>query len=157
MNEQSSATVHRAIRLSRTVHLAIVLGTLAFGAAVFVIHNEQWVEDLAMSEVGPILTYAAAAMGAVMVPTAFAMRAAVGRRVAVAQSTRAKLEGYRAGVILFAAMIEGATLFNLVACVVGDDPILNGIIALFLWVILVAATPTQTQFEHFAGAETELR
>ena len=133
------------IRGLRLVYFAIAAGAIVFAGVVFVIMQEGLLGDVA-SDLG-IVAWVGAGFPLVILPTAFAMRGALCGKAAAEDAIERRFELFRSSVIVFAALLESAILFNLVAWLVVGEAALNGGVAIAVWAVLLANAPTADQFE----------
>lgn len=132
------------VRGTQLVYAAIVLGALGFGIVVLVVTTQGLLDIGEAAGELRILAWVGAGSLAVLAPVAFVLRGALLQR---ASGGRARLEAGRAASILFAALLEGSCLLNLVAWLLVGDAMLNGIAALIAWGIMLAGFPTRGWLE----------
>lgn len=141
MRQPSDASV-REIQI---IYGAILLGALAFGIVVLVLRTQGLIDFGEASADLRILAWIAAGSLAAFAPLAFVLRGIVLQR-AEGRGARA---AQRAGWILFAALLEGCCLFNLVVWLLVGEALLNGVAAAIAWAIMAAGFPTAAQLgEH---------
>ncbi len=143
MNQSDHADAIRGLQI---VYAAILLGALMFGVIVLVLRLEGLL-DLGDGADLEIVTWMAAGVGVIMIPVGFVVRSVMRGKAASAEDEGMRMELFRGSTIVFAAMLEGGILFNIVALLLVGNFALNGGVALLGWAVAAALFPTREQFE----------
>ncbi|MEZ5965273.1 MAG: hypothetical protein R3F56_15680 [Planctomycetota bacterium] len=136
----------------RLIVFALAAGLVIFGGVLLVLAQN---EALPMAETSggamETLGWVAVLVAATSVVLAFVVRGAVwrgavgGRRDGEAPSPRAR---YAQGALVFAALLEGGALLNLVAVMLVPSPWVNVGAAGVLLALMLATLPSEEQFDN---------
>jgi hypothetical protein len=126
---------------------ALLAGQLAFAAVTwFLLSQREEPGGFGGPEIG-ILPTLAAGLAVLVVPVAFLVRGARFGRVAEL-APDARPQGYAAAVITFFAILEGASLFNIVAWLLSGEAVPAVPVVAVLVAIALASFPSRTQLDN---------
>jgi hypothetical protein len=131
----------------RIVYAALIFGCVVFAAVVFALTRAG---GLGTGGAPALQTFGTIAAGLAlpMVPVAFLTRGRAFARAAAAPGDGASVKSYTTGVLVFAALLEGALLLNLTAWLVSGDPLPNAAVALVLGAMMLTGFPSQARLDE---------
>lgn len=153
-----SENAQQLLRMGRIIVSALAFGPLAFAGVVVVLAGKELGQPLGTV---PLVSYMAAGIGALnlvlsqiipLVGTAQFRKKLAGQGTVTPDDL---LPGYQVQTIIGSALLEGAALFNLVACLVEKQTWSLGFAAVLVFGILLRI-PSATKMEAWVKNQLEL-
>lgn len=150
MNNIPYSSPNAALRTTKTIHIAMILGQLVFGVVVFSLDKKPTNHNLQFIESNDTLMYVAIGLlGVVAVVNTVLTRAKLGA-VSNLSGLKQKLSAYQTALIIRYALIEGPNMFLLVSYMLTGNINLLYTAGVVL-IIMVLLRPSKDHFMSIAN------